>query len=324
MHRHDLGIAAHSHHFGDAHGQARRGAVQQVTLITLLAMVVEVAVGWWSGSLALLADGVHMGTHALALGGAALAYHLAERANQARTRLGYAFGGWKIEVLAAYTSALALAATALWLVWEALQVFARPRPVAWNEAMAVAVIGLAVNLLCAWLLARAQPGSHDHRHHARGHGHDHAHSHHHDHNFAAAYLHVLADALTSVLAIAALAAGSWFGIGWLDPAVALVGALIVGRWAIGLLRQTARALVDATADAGLAAGVRAAIESDGDAKVTDLHLWQVGGSAWCLALTVVADAPHPVAVYRARLAPLARLRHLTVEVHRCAGDNSSP
>lgn len=324
MQRHDLSALAHTHHFGDEHAAARRGAVEQVTLITLLAMVVELAVGWWSGSLALLADGAHMGTHALALGGAALAYRLAERAN--RGHGGFAFGGWKIEVLAAYTSALVLAATALWLVWEVLQVLATPRAVAWREAMVVACLGLVVNLLSAWMLSRALPGHGHHEHHARrshdDHHHGHAHTHHpahHDHNFAAAYLHVLADALTSVLAIVALAAGAWFGVAWLDPAVALIGAVVIGRWAWGLLKQTGRALVDATADAALARQVREQLQADGDAQVADLHLWQVGSDAWCAALTVVADAPLPAAAYRQRLLSLKRLRHVTVEVHHCQG-----
>ncbi len=189
--------------------------------------------------------------------------------------------------------------------------------------MTVAVLGLVVNLASAWLLARS--GHDHHQGHDHHHGHDHAthvhpgHEHHahHDHNFRAAYVHVLADALTSVLAIAALAGGLWLGWAWLDPVVALLGAVVIGQWAWGLLRQTARALVDATADTALRQAVRAAIESDGDAKIADLHVWQVGPQAWAVLVSVVADQPLEPLAYRERLAPLKQLRHITVEAHRC-------
>jgi cation diffusion facilitator family transporter len=291
-----------------------------------------------------------MGTHALALGGAVLAYRLSLRA---AGRAGYAFGGWKIEVLAAYTSALFLLAVAAWLVAESVLVLRAPRTVAYAEAALVAAIGLAVNLASAWLLARGTrahvaagtpaPGSdarHVHPHgephaaHAhtahwhdpQAHHHDHHdhhdhhhHPHHHDHNFGAAYLHVLADALTSVLALVALAGGAWFGWRWLDPAMAIVGALVIGQWAIGSLRGSARALVDATEDPQLARRIREQVESDGDAHVSDLHAWQVGTRAWCAVVSVVADRPLPALDYRARLDAIEELRHVTIEVHRCPG-----
>ena len=167
-----------------------------------------------------------------------------------------------------------------------------------------------------------EPHVHPHTHphaHAQSHGHAH---HGHDHNFSAAYIHVMADAFTSVLAIAALAGGVWFGLAWLDPAVALLGAVVIGQWSFGVLRSTARALVDATEDPALAQRVRDLIEADGDAKVADLHVWQVGARAWCAALSVVADAPLPAADYRQRLATMDTLRHVTVEVHRCVGGTS--
>ncbi len=319
-HQHDLGPFRHSHAFGDA-GEASRGrALLAVTAITLVTMVIELVAGWWTGSLALTADGWHMGTHAAALGGAVLAQGWSRRA---RDHDDYAFGGWKIEVLAAYTSALLLAAVAIGLALEACRKLLSPAPIAFGEAMAVAVLGLLVNLASVVLLARAGgdvPGhSHDH---AQGHEHGHGHGHGHgqaDHNFRAAYVHVLADAFTSVLAIVALAAGLWAGWAWLDPLVALVGAAVIGRWSWGLLRSTAGALVDATAGAPLRQAVRAAIESDGDAKLSDLHVWQVGPQAWSAVLSVVADHPASPAAYRERLTALAGLRHVTVEVHRCSG-----
>ncbi|MBL8286846.1 MAG: cation transporter [Rubrivivax sp.] len=379
---HDLSGAAHSHGFADP-GRAGRGrAMGAVTLLTLATMAAELLAGWWSGSLALTADGWHMGTHALAIGGAWLAYRLAARV-EAHAAAGhaagarYTFGGWKIEVLAAYTSGLALLVVALWLVVDSVARLVNPVPVAFAPALAVACVGLAVNLASAAMLMRghrrgsaagasasrgaaehghlhsarprgdaegdAHPHHHGHAHdqerghahdhapdhahdHARGHAHDHAHGHGHghDHNFNAAYLHVLADALTSVLAIAALGGGVLFGWLWLDPAVALVGALVIVQWSRGVLGGSARALVDATADPKLAARIREAIESDGDATVADLHVWQVGGRAWCAALAVVADDPRPPAHYRQQLARIGALRHVTVEVHRCPGCDAAP
>jgi cation diffusion facilitator family transporter len=337
-HSHDLGPFAHSHQFGDE-GQARRErALLAVTLLTLATMVAELVAGWWTGSLALTADGWHMGTHALALGGAVLAYRLSRHASGHGARLAprFTFGGWKIEVLAAYTSGLALLAVAAWLVFEGVSTLRQPRPVDYAEALVVAVIGLVVNLASLRLLAPGHgaagdagpPHDHDHDHdhdhgHDHGHPHDHGHAghhhHHHDHNFSAAYLHVLADALTSLLAIGALAGGHWFGVAWLDPAVALLGAAVIAHWSWGMLRRTSLALVDATADPHLEREIRRLVQSDGDAVLADLHVWQVGGNAWCAALTVVADRPLPAAEYRARLAPLVRLRHVTVEVHGCPG-----
>jgi cation diffusion facilitator family transporter len=328
-HQHDLAPFAHSHYFVDEGATARTRALWWVTWITLAAMAVELGVGYWAGSLALVADGWHMGTHALALGGAALAAHFSHRV---RGSSRFAFGGWKIEVLAAYTSGLLLLAVGVWIGIEAVGALLRaPRAVAYGEALVVAVIGLAVNAACAVLLARAGGGHGHHGHgHAPSHDHDHdhdrdhPHGHTHDHNFRAAYMHVIADAFTSLLAIAALAGGLWWGLAWLDPAVALVGAVVIGRWAVGVLRESARALVDASAPPRLAAQVRALIEGDGDAKLADLHVWQVGPGCYAAALSVVADVPLAPAQYGARLKAVAALRHATIEVHRCRGEAASP
>jgi cation diffusion facilitator family transporter len=342
LHTHDLRAFEHSHAFADDGQRQRERALSLVTLLTLLTMVVELAVGWWTGSLALTADGWHMGTHALALGGAVLAYRLSLRAASHRAvaggPAGFAFGGWKIEVLAAYTSGLVLLGVALWLAWEGIDTLRHPRAVQYGEALVVAVVGLLVNLASVWLLSRGTQGAHGHHHghahadahaheHAQGHDHDqhgHGHAGHGDHNFSAAYIHVMADAFTSVLAIAALAGGAWFGLSWLDPAVALLGAAVIGQWSFGVLKHTASALVDATEDPALAQRVRDLIEADGDAKVADLHVWQVGAKAWCAALSVVADAPLPAATYRQRLQAVELLRHVTVEVHLCPGVGEAP
>ena len=358
-HEHDLSPFHHSHSFGDAGEAARGRALLMVTVVTLVTMVAELVAGWWTGSLALTADGWHMGTHAAALGGAVLAMRWSRRA---REHEGFAFGGWKIEVLSAYTSALLLAAVAVGLAVAAMRSLVHPEPINYRDAMGVAVLGLLVNLASVWLLARAGSDVHGHGH-GHGHGHEHghanmapeesgahrhtppqaqpqtqahAHSHaavhghgqghtppggpaaHSDHNFRAAYVHVLADAFTSLLAIAALAGGLLWGWRWLDPAVALIGAAVIGQWSWGLLRSSSLALVDATADAPLRQAVRAAIEADGDAKLADLHVWQVGSRAYSVVISVVADRPLPAADYRARLLPLRSVRHVTVEVHRCA------
>ncbi len=334
MHSHDLSAFAHSHAFADEGQQRREQALGWVTLLTLATMAVELVAGWWTGSLALTADGWHMGTHALALGGAVLAYRLSLRASGHRAvaggPAGFAFGGWKIEVLAAYTSGLVLLGVAVWLAWEGIRTLRQPQPVDYRDALVVAVIGLVVNLASVWLLSRGTKG-HDHH----GHGHDHgqhghhghhghshdasAHAHKHDHNFSAAYLHVMADAFTSVLAIAALIGGAWFGLGWLDPVVALLGAAVIAQWSLGMLRSTATALVDATEDPALTQRIRDLIQVDGDAQVSDLHVWQVGARAWSAAVAVVADRPEAAAVYRTRLQAVEELRHVTVEVHRCPG-----
>jgi cation diffusion facilitator family transporter len=325
-HAHDLSRFRHRHDFGDAGAARREAALRVVVVLTFVTMVVELVVGAWSGSLALTADGWHMGTHAVALGGAVLAYRLSARAVR---RGGYAFGGWKIEVLAGYTSALLLLAVALWLLFEGVQALRQPRAVNYLEAMAVAAIGLVVNLVSAWLLARGaavHEGGHapGHAHgHARGHSHGHAH-HHGDHNFSAAYLHVLADAFTSVLAIVALAGGAWWGMAWLDPAAALLGAAVIAHWSIGILRSSASALVDASSDTQLAERVRSHIEADGDAKLSDLHVWQIGPQAWCAVVAVVADTPLSPLAYRERLRDISHLRHVTIEVHRCEAAHASP
>jgi cation diffusion facilitator family transporter len=314
-HAHDLTPFSHSHQFADDGAATRTRALWWVTWITLATMAVELIAGYWSGSLALVADGWHMGTHAFALGGAALAAQISQRVrNSAR----FTFGGWKIEVLAAYTSGLLLLVVGVWISLDALRALQAPRSIAYGEAMAVAAVGLAVNLVCAVILARAAGGTH--AHHGHAHDHDLDHDHAHDHNFSAAYIHVLADALTSVLAIGALAGGLWWGLAWLDPAVALVGAVVIGRWAFGVLRESARALVDASAPPKLAAQVRSLIEGDGDAKLADLHVWQVGHGCYAAALSIVADRPHAAAEYSARLKAVRALRHATIEVHRCTGD----
>ncbi len=309
-HQHDLTPWTHSHvfHHGNPRGEQR---TRWVLLITLATMGFEITAGWWTGSLALLADGWHMGTHALALGVAAWAYRFSRRhATDPR----YAFGTWKIEVLASFASALVLAMVAGAIVFESVARLWNPQPISAQDALVVAIIGLVVNAVCAALLHGAQDCGHHH-----GHG-NHPH-HHHDEgkdlNLQSAYVHVLSDALTSLLAIGALFGAMHKGWQWLDPAVGLVGAVVIALWAIGLLRQSAKVLLDREMDHPLAAQMRTALELDGDTRVTDLHLWRIGREQFSAMICVVADAPQTPTQYREKLKNLTPLVHMAIEVNRC-------
>ncbi|RZT94984.1 CDF family Co(II)/Ni(II) efflux transporter DmeF [Rivibacter subsaxonicus] len=322
-HSHDLSRWQHRHDYAPDRSRSER-RTRWVVALTLVMMVAEIAAGWWSNSMALLADGWHMGTHAVAIGVTALSYALARRwAGDAR----FSLGTGKIEVLGAYTSALLLVVVALAVGVESVLRLYEPRPIGVNEALAVAVVGLIVNLVCARLLHHGDHGhDHGHAHDHAGHEHEHdhapAHKHHehhadHDLNLRAAYLHVVADAATSVLAIGALLAAKWFGWLWADALVGLLGAALILHWARGLLAQSATILLDREMDHPLAAQVRERIEADGDTRVADLHLTRVGGDRFALQLTLVAERPADADAYRARLADLPSLAHAGIEVHRC-------
>ena len=323
-HAHDLSPWQHSHEFdtGNRKGEARTRWVLAITLVT---MVAEIFGGWWTGSMALLADGWHMGTHALALGVATAAYALARR-HASDTR--YTFGTWKIEVLGSFASALVLGLVAVGIVFESALRLWKAEPLSAQTALIVAVVGLVVNVVSAWLLHGADDHGHQHgaeKHAAHDHPHDHPHNHQpaasggHDLNLRAAYVHVLADALTSVLAIAALAAALWLGWWWLDPLVGVLGAVVIGVWAVGLMRESAAVLLDREMDNPLTQQIRSTLESDGDAVVADLHVWRVGRDKFAAIACVVADAPLAPAEYRARLSSLEQLAHLSLEVNRCPG-----
>src|SRR5574343_160872 len=261
---HDIGAWRHSHIFDDGNAAAERGA-RLVMLITLATMVAEIVAGIVFNSMALLADGWHMATHAFAIGLSAFAYAAARRyAGDAR----FAFGTWKIEILASFTSALFLLGVAAAMVWESVAHLLDPQPIRFHEAMLVAALGLGVNIVCALILGKAHHHGHDH------HDHD-AHHHHHDLNLRSAYVHVLADAATSILAIAALAGGAWFGWNWLDPRMGIVGAALVAAWAWGLARDAGRSLLDAEMDHPVVIEVREAIEShpewSASTRIADLH-----------------------------------------------------
>lgn len=315
MHSETARQHSHSHVFlGQAHdAHARR--TRWVVALTAAMMVVEIVAGWLTGSMALLADGLHMATHAGALGVAAFAYAFARRhADNPR----FTFGTGKVGDLAGFASALVLAIIALGIGIESVQRLLVPGAVAYTEALWIAVLGLGVNLASAWLLGGGADG---HRH---DHGHSHAHDHHHGHadnNLRSAYVHVLADALTSVLAIAALLAGRFLGWAWMDAAMGIVGAIVIARWSWSLLCATGAVLVDAAVNLSLEAEIREAIE-DGDAAITDLHVWQVGPGQYAAIISLVAADPLAPDIYAARVTIHEELVHVTVEPRRCQGHHA--
>jgi cation diffusion facilitator family transporter len=306
MHLHSLKRWRHDHRF---HIESARGerATRRVIVLTFLMMVIEIAAGTMFGSMALLADGWHMGTHAAALGITALAYYFARRhADNPR----FTFGTGKIGELGGFGSAVVLAVVALIMAIESIQRLIAPQPIRFNEAIAVAAAGLAVNLICA-LMLQDRP-AHDHA----AHGGNAAHTHR-DHNLRGAYLHVLADALTSLLAIAALSTGKVFGWVWMDPATGIVGAVIITRWAAGLLTATGRVLLDRDVDPQVIAGIVGRIEAEADSRVSDVHVWRIGAGSLSAIVSIVTRHPRPPEHYKRLLAVFEELVHITVEVNRC-------
>ena len=307
MHSHTLNGWRHEHVFlGAAHERNER-RTWAVVALTAGMMAVEIAGGLVFGSMALLADGWHMSTHAGALAIAAFAYRYARRhARDPR----FAFGTGKLGDLAGFASAVVLAMVALMIGWESALRLLQPVPIHYAEATSIAVAGLAVNLLSAWLLGR------DHHHEHDDHHHDHGD--HHDHNIRAAFWHVVADAFTSVLAIAGLLAAWIYGWTWLDPVVGVLGAFVIAHWSWRLIRDSGAVLLDAAPNAALVSAIAERLEQ-GDDRIADLHVWRLGPGHHGAIVSLVADEPLPVDVYKARLSDIAELSHVTVEVHRCTG-----
>lgn len=304
----DIHPLTHDHVFlGSSHDENARRTLWVVVLSAAM-MVGEIAAGYLTGSMALLADGFHMATHAGALGVAAAAYAYARRHAHSRD---YSFGTGKVGDLAGFASALVLGLVALGIAVESVVRLFGPITVAFAQATMIAVLGLAVNIASAFLLSGG-PG-HAHGHHHHGHDEHHHHRHHEaDNNMRSAYVHVLADALTSVLAIAALLAGRFLGWTWMDPVMGIVGATVIARWAWTLLRDTAAVLLDAT-DAPVADEVREMVEAPGDARIADLHVWRIGPEARAAIVSIVAGAGVTPDMIRERLRPVHEVRHLTVE-----------
>jgi cation diffusion facilitator family transporter len=289
----------------DSHDDNARRTLWVVAL-TFVMMIAEIAAGYITGSMALLADGFHMATHAGALGIAAATYSFARRnAHNGR----FSFGTGKVGDLAGFASALILMLVSLGIAGESIVRLFEPSSVAFGEATLIAVVGLAVNIVSAFMLS----GSHGHHHHDdHAHHHDHGHSHGGDNNLRSAYVHVLADALTSVLAIGALLAGRYLGWVWLDPVMGIVGAVVIAKWSIALIRQSANVLLDVT-DEHVAAEIREVVETSGDVQITDLHVWKVGPDARAAIVSVLARADVTSEAIRERLAVVHEVSHLTIE-----------
>jgi cation diffusion facilitator family transporter len=305
---------AHSHQFnqGNVRGEKR---TRTVVLITAAMMVVEITGGYTLNSMALLADGWHMSSHALAMGMSLLAYVLARRyANDPR----FAFGTWKVEILGGFSSALMLAVVAALMLYQSVERLLTPGPIHYDEAIVIGVIGLFVNLVCAWLLR----DEHDHHGHGHQHTHEHGHHHHHHHhdvNLRSAYIHVIADAATSLLAIVALLGGKLYGAAWLDPVMGVIGSFLVGRWAVSLLRESGRILLDAEMDAPVVQEIREVVAAQlPAAHICDLHVWRVARGSYACILGIVTSEPVSPAEIRRHLSVHEELVHVTVEIQKTA------
>ncbi|MFN4017539.1 MAG: CDF family Co(II)/Ni(II) efflux transporter DmeF [Reyranella sp.] len=294
---------SHDHVFlGERHDENARRTLWVVALSALM-MVCEIAAGIVFNSMALLADGFHMATHAGALAVAAAAYAFARRHAADRR---FSFGTGKVGDLSGFASALVLALVALGIATESVGRLFDPSPVAFGEATLVAILGLLVNVASVLLLSGGHGHGHRHEHH-HDHGHEHAH---HDNNLRSAFAHVVADALTSVLAIVALLAGRYLGWIWLDPVMGIVGGIVIALWAWNLLRDTAAVLLD-TSDPHLEAEVREQVEGPGDARITDLHIWRIGPGAHAAIVSVAGSVDRET--IRERLLPVHELLHVTIE-----------
>jgi len=317
MHSEKLHLWQHSHTFGQE--QRRPGEVRTLIVIALTAstMGVEIAGGVIFGSMALLADGLHMASHAAALGISAFAYRYA-RAHARDAR--FSFGTGKVNALGGFSGAVLLVVFALVMAWESIERILHPVSIAFDPAIAVAVLGLAVNGASVLILG--------HKGHEGGHAGDegdptHGHNHSHDHNLRSAYLHVLADALTSLLAIFALLSAKYLGLGWMDPAMGIVGALLVTRWSVGLLRTTSGVLLDRQGPEAIRAQIRESLEAESSDRVADLHLWCIGPELYGVIVSLVAHDPGPPDTYKEKIPGGLGLAHVTIEVHPCVEKSPS-
>ena len=300
----------HSHRFDEGNPLAEKNTLR-VAVLTAVMMVVEIAGGWYYNSMALLADGWHMSSHTVALGLSVLAYVCARRyAHDPR----FSFGTWKIEVLGGYTSAIFLVMVAGLMTYQSVERLIAPSQIHYNQAITIAIVGLLVNLVSAWLLKDGHHHDHAHDHHDHA-GHDH-HGHH-DLNLRSAYMHVLADAATSVLAIIALFGGKWWGLSWLDPVMGLVGAILVSVWAYSLLRDTGRVLLDAEMNVPVVAEIREVIAASPiKAQISDLHVWRVGKGKYACILSLATDNDVAPEYFKKQLSIHEELVHISIEINK--------
>ncbi len=305
MHLHSLENWQHRHDFTVKNVKGEQRTLY-VLILTAITMLVEIVAGSFYGSMALLADGWHMGTHVAAFMITIFAYRYARKYADSSM---YAFGTGKVNVLGGFASAIALAVVALVMLVESVHRIVEPQNIYFNEAIIVAVIGLLVNLVSAFLL--------------KG-GHDHAHDHHHDHNLQAAYMHVLADALTSVLAIIALVLGKYFGWHWLDPVMGIVSAMIIMRWSYGLVQQTSPILLDESVEEEYKLSIQKTIEKEADNKISDIHVWRVGANDYAAIISLVTHFPNSTQHYKNLLKHFDKLSHVTIEVNECEGESCVP
>jgi cation diffusion facilitator family transporter len=312
MHQQHIELWQHQHAF-NIEKKATEKRTLVVVIITFVMMIAEILVGWVSNSMALLADGWHMGTHAFALGISLLAYILARKYS---TDQSFTFGTWKIEILGAYTSAIVLGMVGVIMVFSSLERIINPLNIHYNEALLVAIIGLLINLACA-LILNVEDHVHDpHQHHPE---HDNSHSHNSqdDLNLKSAYLHVVADALTSVLAIVALLGAKYLNYDWLDPFMGIVGAILILRWAFSLIQSTSHILLEREMDYPLVNAIKAQIESDSDTKISDLHVWKVAQNQYACIVSLVTGRQYTIEEYKRRLNALPELVHVTIERNLC-------
>lgn len=317
MHTETLNELQHDHNFSVINRKGER-RTRLVLVLTLLTMILEIGTGIAFGSMALLADGWHMGTHVAAFMITLYAYRYSRRHAHDQT---FAFGSAKVGVLGGFASSVALGVVALMMLVESGERIFSPRTIQFDQALMVAGFGLFINFVCAFLLKESH-------HHGHSHSHDYAHrnQHHHDHNLRAAYFHVLADALTSVLAMIALYLGKFYGCYWLDPAMGIVGALIISRWSLSLLKETSPVLLDESIALKYKTAIKDAIENDADNRIADLHVWRVGPDHFAAIISVVSHCPQTPGHYKTllrqseglkRYGEQLQLAHITVEVHRC-------
>lgn len=325
MHTHDMSSWTHDHVFGQDKARPGERRTLIIVLVTAVFMVVEIVAGLYYGSMALLADGLHMASHAAALGISVAAYVYARRHASDRR---FSFGTGKVNSLAAFASAILLGGFAVVMAVESIERLFNPVAISFDQAILVAVLGLAVNGASAWLLASTP---HHHHGHDHGYGYDHHHDHHHhhheegetaselhkDHNLRAAYLHVLADALTSLLAIIALLAGKFAGAAWLDPIMGIVGAVLVAHWSLGLLRMSAKVLLDWQAEEPKVEKLRRALLADDTDRIADIHVWSIGQSQYAAEVVIVSDTPRSPGHYKSLIPEDLGIVHVSLEVHRC-------